>query len=170
MPGSAPRESVEIGVLSDTHVENEASLHELMAVVGAHFAHVTHILHAGDILTTEVLDQLRKIAPVTAVCGNMDRGHDTESLPRRQLLDLSGFRIGLVHGSGPPNDLENRVRAEFDSADCVVYGHSHSAANKDLSGALLFNPGSPTDTRFTDRNSLGILNIGAKIIGRIIPL
>ncbi len=62
------------------------------------------------------------------------------------------------------------VKAQFDNVNVIVFGHSHSPVNEVQNGALFFNPGSPTDKIFASYNSVGILEVGDTIKGRIIRL
>lgn len=159
-----------IGVISDTHIPRTAET--LPEAVARHFEGVDLILHAGDLEVLSVLDDLELIAPVKAVCGNMDRDRDPSLTPEKRIVEVEGRRIGLMHGWGAPHGLRLRVRKEFDDAiDCVVFGHSHQAFNEKIAGTLMFNPGSPTDKRFAPFRSIGILTVdGGKVKGEIIKI
>lgn len=159
-----------VGVISDTHLAGPAL--ELPARVIELFAGVDLILHAGDLIDLAVLDELRAIAPVEAVHGNMDPIGVVEKLPGKKVLELGSFRIGLTHGSGDPFTLAARVAELFadDRADVIVFGHSHRPLEQARGGQLLFNPGSPTDQRFSPDRSVGLLEIGEKVTGRILKL
>lgn len=128
------------------------------------------ILHAGDIVDLSVLDDLRKIAPVNAVAGNMDRADTTAVLPAKTVIEAGGYRIGLIHGHGAPAGIIDRIRPEFDDVDCIVFGHTHQSLIKTISGVLFVNPGSPTDQRFAMANTLGILELDEAITAKIIEL
>ena len=160
-----------IGVISDTHIPSVAD--RLPERVFAEFRGVDMILHAGDIVTPSVLEALAKLSRVIAVCGNMDRLDVCAELPPKTIVEADGFRIGLTHGYGPPDDLLDYVRKQFDGdkVDAIVFGHSHHPMNETRDGILYFNPGTPTDRRFSHDLSIGILDIdGSKIKGRIIEL
>lgn len=159
---------MKIGVLSDTHVTSAA---EIPAEAIESIRGVDMILHAGDIVALSVIDELRTIADVHAVCGNMDPTVTRQELPSKTTIQAGGRRIGLVHGSGAPLGLHQRVRVLFDDVDAIVFGHSHRPMSEMVDGVLMFNPGSPTDVRFAPYRSLGILNIeGDKILGAIVRL
>jgi len=157
-----------IGVISDTHISSmdQELPPELLKVLEK----VDLILHAGDILILPVLDELNAIAPTEAVCGNMDKAETRAALPGKRIVAAGGRKIGLIHGSGPPFGLANRVRREFDDVDIVVFGHSHRPYNKTKGGVFLFNPGSPTDTFFAPYRSCGIITIEEEITAEIIRL
>ncbi|NOZ20186.1 MAG: metallophosphoesterase family protein [Planctomycetes bacterium] len=157
-----------IGVLSDTHVVDAS---DIPVEVFETLRDVDLILHAGDILELGVIDELGALAPVHAVCGNMDPHLTREKLPGKSIINAGGKRIGLTHGSGAPFGLHNRVRARFDDVDVIVFGHSHRPMCETADGVLVFNPGSPTDVRFAPCRSFGILSIeGDDILGSIVQL
>ena len=154
-----------IGVVSDTHIPNRAR--QLPPVLFDLFDGVDLILHAGDVVETRVLTELTAIAPVEAVAGNMDPFDLQQTLKEQKILELAGFRIGMIHGHGGSNRLKTPQRAldafVDDDVDCVVFGHSHQPYLKRINGILLFNPGSPTDRRREPRYSCGILTLGKTI-------
>ena len=158
--------AMKIGVISDTHLI-EPSV-ELEEIVFAHFSDVDMVLHAGDFVGQRVVDFFQRWNLI-AVCGNMDGGEIQFFLPQKRTIDVSGFKIGLIHGWGSPIGLEKRIRAEFPSLDCLIYGHTHYPANHERGGLLFFNPGSPTRS-FTGRNTIGILSLGEEITGEIIKV
>ncbi len=131
------------------------------------FKGVELILHAGDITEGPVLAELEALAPVKAVCGNMDSMALRKILPKKKLIKIGRFKIGLIHGYGPPHSIVEKIRMEFDSVDAIVFGHSHSPLCKIEDNILFFNPGSPTDKIFARENSYGILTINDAIKGEI---
>ena len=155
-----------VGVISDTHLRSYDR--DLAKKLAEHFKDVQMILHAGDITELSVLDMLE--APqVIAVLGNMDGFAAAQSLPAKRELKLEGFQIGLIHGYGPPNGLEERVRREFDDVDAIVFGHSHKPTNYLLNGVLYFNPGSAAGGRGHPK-TVGMLTLGDSISGEIIEI
>lgn len=157
---------MKVGVISDTHLMEPSE--ELERIVQVHFGDVDMILHAGDFVDLRIVDFFRQWNLV-AVCGNMDTGEVRSSLPDKRTIDVSGFKIGLIHGWGPPIGLEKRIKAQFPPLDCLVYGHTHYPANHKRRGLLFFNPGSPTRS-FTGRNTIGLLSLGKEIKGEIIKV
>jgi len=158
---------VKIGVISDTHLSGYDD--RLRRLMDDYFYDASLILHAGDLVDIRVLDAFAG-KDVKAVCGNMDPPSVRQSLPDRLMINLNNFRIGIIHGWGWPFGLENKLLKEFGRVDCLVYGHTHRAANEVRDGILFFNPGSATDKRFASRNTIGILEIGETIKGEIIEL
>jgi len=160
---------IKIGVISDTHIPKAAL--DLPADIYNDFVGVDLILHAGDVTELSVLRSLEKLAPVKAVCGNMDTGDICGAYPKKEIIKIGRFRIGLIHGYGPAKGLMKTVRSEFDkNIDVIVFGHSHNPVNEIVDGILFFNPGSPTDKVFSPYNSYGILEADDKIQGRIIRI
>ena len=151
---------MKIGVVSDTHVTSFADVPDRILLA---LAEVDLIIHAGDFVTKDVLDRLKRLGEVKAVWGNMDSGELKRILPEKELLLIGGKRIGVTHGSGSPYGIEDRVSRMFEDVDVIVYGHSHQSKNEVKKGILFFNPGQA-------RNSFGILTVGEQIRGEIINL
>jgi putative phosphoesterase len=161
---------MKIGVISDTHIP--ASTDKIPAEIFRHFKGVDLILHAGDLTNLLILNELRKVAPVEAVFGNMDPPEVRSNLEIKKIINAGKFRIGLIHGAGPSAGIEKRIKKAFlkDKVDVIVYGHTHRPVNKVKEGILFFNPGSPTDKFFAPYNSCGILEVGTEVKGKIIRL
>jgi len=98
---------------------------------------------------------------VHGVYGNMDLPEVSVIFPQKQLLELEGKKIGIVHGSGGPAGLESRVLQLFPGADVVIFGHSHIATKDSIDGVLLFNPGRADE-------SYGLLEVGETVSGKIV--
>ena len=145
-------------VLSDTHIRR-GSARRLPDAVYAALERAEVILHAGDVVIPEVLDELRGFAPVNAVLGNND-GELFGVLPETVVVDLGGVRVAMVHDSGPRAGRAGRLRRRFPDADVVVFGHSHQPCNEQgLDGQLLFNPGSPIERRLAPTHTIGELDL-----------
>jgi len=133
------------------------------------------ILHAGDVCTAGVLDELAQYAPVTAVLGNND-GPDVADwgAPETASLEIEGLRIAMIHDSGAAAGRLRRMRRRFGDADLVVFGHSHIPLDETDpdDGFRIFNPGSPTDRRRQPQGTIGLLDIadGALKSAEIVPV
>ena len=131
------------------------------------------ILHAGDVCTAAVLDELAQYAPVTAVVGNNDEP-DVAAWGAAETASVcaEGLRIAMIHDSGPTAGRVTRMRARFPDADLVVFGHSHIPMDVAAGGFRIFNPGSPTDRRRQPHGTLGVLDIddGAVVEARIVEV
>ncbi len=136
-----------VGVISDTH-----GLLRPEAVVA--LRDVEHILHAGDVGEAEILDRLGRLAPVTAIRGNVDRGGRCGRLPETELVELGGQSIYMLH---------DRMALDLDPVaagiGAVIFGHSHQPAIEWVKSVLYFNPGSAGPRRFSLPVSLGFLEI-----------
>ena len=118
------------------------------------------ISHGGDIGTPEILDELRELAPVTAVRGNNDRGRWATKVPLTVNITLDHVAIHVVH-----DIAELRLPR---GARVVVSGHSHKPKIEEREGVLYVNPGSAGPRRFTLPIALGELRIsGASVRARI---
>ncbi len=160
-----------IGVISDTHIPVSAD--SIPKKLLEAFKNVDIIIHAGDLVDLSVLDTLKGACKeVIAVAGNMDSHKVKTKLPEKEILKIGNFKIGVMHGYGPPNTLIELTTKIFkkDNVDIIIFGHSHTAINEKKDNILYFNPGSPTDTAFAAYNSYGILEINDKIEAKIIKL
>jgi uncharacterized protein len=131
------------------------------------------ILHAGDVCTAAVLEELAQYAPVLAVIGNND-GPDVAAWGATPTLqvELEELRVAMIHDSGPAAGRPQRLRRRFPGADLVVFGHSHIPLDVAAAGIRIFNPGSPTDRRRQPRGTLGVLCIesGRLVSAELMPV
>lgn len=145
-------------VLADTHLRRGGS-RRLPDVVYEELDRVDVVLHAGDVLIPELLDELRGFAPVHAVLGNND-WELGGILPETVEVDLGGVRVAMIHDSGPTAGRAGRMRRRFPDAAVVVFGHSHiPKCEEGVDGQLLFNPGSATERRAQPVHTYGILDL-----------
>jgi putative phosphoesterase len=122
------------------------------------------ILHAGDFVAANVLDELRDLAPVEAVYGNMDEPALQEALPERLVVSVEGVRIGLVHIPGPSAGREERLVGWFPDCGVVVYGHTHVPQLEQHHGFWILNPGSPTERRRAPSRSMASVEVDASSV------
>lgn len=134
-----------VGVISDTH--GHLSEQAIQALEG-----VSLIIHAGDLDTVEVFEQLAQIAPVSAVRGNMDYGSELRRLPSTQVDQVGDTYIYTIHDLGKL-DLDPAA-AGF---QVVVHGHYHWPEIKQRNGVIFVNPGSATSPRMGSQRSLVLL-------------
>jgi len=141
--------------------------------VAAHLDGVDLILHAGDVCTAEVLDELAGYAPVRVVLGNNDRPDVSAwGAPETLEIEIDGLTVAMIHDSGPRDGRMARMRRRFPNADLLVFGHSHIPLTEAAPGFRIFNPGSPTDKRRQPYRTLGELTIadGRLLDARIVEL
>ena len=172
-----------IGVISDNHGD------EIPLGVLNKFEGVDLIIHCGDCLDLKTLEQLKMVAPVVAVVGNMDGQDVGQELQQKIIVEIDNseikdekgidnsnktFKIGVTHGYGAPDDLWKRVKAEFDDDiqkfDALLFGHSHTPFNETMDEVLYFNPGSVTDKKYAKINAIGIIEVGEKLVGKIVQV
>lgn len=158
-------------VLSDTHAPRRWKA--CPPAVASVLRTADLILHAGDVCTASVLDELAAYAPVTAVTGNND-GPDVAAWGAAEtaVLTIEGLRVAMIHDTGPAVGRLPRMRARFPAADLVVFGHSHIPLDAAADGFRIFNPGSPTDRRRQPHGTLGLLDVadGRLIQAQIVPV
>lgn len=160
--------SITIGVVSDTHGYFDPALNDLLEGVAT-------ILHAGDVGSIEVLDQLRAIAPVRAVQGNVDP--PALGLPLTLTARYGGIEICMQHQLPrpplllgewaqplPPGEKQSGQCQRFlesfpEQARVVIFGHSHEPCATVLEGRLFFNPGSAGKKRFSLPRCCGRLEV-----------
>jgi len=158
---------VRIGVISDTHLP--ACNETLRKIVDRYFLDADLIVHAGDLVNLDVLEAFGS-KPFQAVCGNMDPASVRRMLPDRFILEIQGFRLGVMHGWGSAGHLEEKILALLGPVECVIYGHTHYPANWRRNGVLFFNPGSALDKRFATDTTVGIRDVGDTITGQILKI
>ncbi len=155
-----------LAVISDTHLPRgsrrlpDACLERLRAA--------DLVLHAGDLVTVEVLEQLEALGPpVHAVAGNVDRPDVHARLPAESRVDAGQVRLGMVHDAGPAAGRLRRLRARFADCDAVVFGHSHIPLHESSGDGdfQIFNPGSPTDRRRQPRHTMGLARVDRQDLG-----
>jgi len=136
-----------VGVISDTHglLRPEAAA----ALLGSDY-----IIHAGDIGDPAILTQLGKLAPVTAVRGNVDREGRAGKIHPTNVLEVRGVTIYILHNL---NELD--LKPEAAGFGVVVYGHTHVAKVEKKNGVLYFNPGSAGPRRFRLPVTVGRLTV-----------
>jgi putative phosphoesterase len=155
---AVPGHTMRVVALSDTHAPRRWKA--CPAAVAAQLRRADVILHAGDVCTAAVLDELSQYAPVLAVLGNND-GPDVAAWGAPPVLQatLGGLRVAMIHDTGPAPGRPSRLRRRFPEAELVVFGHSHIPLDAQTDGLRIFNPGSPTDRRRQPHGTVGVLRI-----------
>jgi uncharacterized protein len=150
-----------VAIISDTHLPRGDRA--LPAACVERLRGADLILHAGDLVTADVLADLRALGPpVEAVHGNVDDARVRMLLPSARLVDAGGVRIAMTHDGGPAGGRLERLRRRFADTDAVVFGHSHIPLHErdERSGFQIFNPGSPTDRRRQPVHTMGLARVG----------
>ncbi|MGI6685098.1 MAG: metallophosphoesterase family protein [Bacillota bacterium] len=164
---------MKVAVISDTHVPHK--FEKISKRMKEGLKGVDLILHCGDINAPEVLAEIASFAPVHAVAGNHDLEFFGDTLPRKKVIEVAGFRIGMIHGD--ELETQHMKRSEQydliyeivitpflsgDPVDCIVFGHSHQPLIESFNAVfkpchrpgqrikqdvLVFNPGTPVRNR-----------------------
>ena len=138
-----------IGLLSDTHIRvpgshaplSQLSTNALPPQIKEAFQGVGLILHAGDIYTLPILDELESIAPILAAEGDDDPFEimNDKRVKSKHIITVEGTTIGLAH------HWEMWSWDEHEKPlDVVVFGHLHKASLENHGDIFWVNPGSPT--------------------------
>ena len=141
-----------VGIISDTH-----GLLRPEAI--RHLAGTDHIIHAGDIGASEVIDGLRRIAPTTAIRGNIDVGEWAKDYPDSELVVLGGRSLYVLH-----NLKEIKLDPAASGFDVIISGHSHRPKIEPKNGVLYVNPGSAGPRRFKLPIAVAIITLSDGLI------
>ncbi|HEY7193076.1 MAG TPA: metallophosphoesterase family protein [Gemmatimonadales bacterium] len=155
-----------LGVISDTHGMLRPQVFEI-------FREVDHILHGGDVGRSDLLVELRALAPVTAVYGNTDGFDLRKQLPQIAEVELDGFSIVVTHGDQFGSPTPAKLHEAFPSAEIIIFGHSHRPLLELVDKTItVMNPGGAGAPRFGIPPSVGILELepGIPPRGRIVML
>ena len=159
-----------VAVISDTHMPRGAR--RLPDAFVERIRAADLLLHVGDFMTVEVLRELERIGPpLVGVHGNVDTAELRRLLPAERIVRVEDARIAMVHDAGASAGRLERLRRRFgDSADAVVFGHSHLPLHERAAdGFQIFNPGSPTERRRAPAHTMGLAQVeGSSIEFRLI--
>jgi uncharacterized protein len=161
---------VRVAVIADTHLPRGARRLPDQCLETLRAADL--ILHAGDLVTAAVLEELRALGPpVEAVAGNMDEPALQQTLPQERIVVAADARIGLLHIPGPEVGREARLASRFPDCAAVVYGHTHIPQVERFQHLWILNPGSPTERRRAPTHTMLVLEIrGERIVPELVTL
>ena len=139
-----------LGLVSDTHgLLRESALRALQ--------NTGHIIHAGDVGDPKILEALDKVAPVTAVRGNVDTAEWATKLPPTTMVEIGVVRLYVLH-----NVKELKLNAIPSEVSIIVSGHSHKPAQATRNGVLYINPGSAGPRRFNLPTTVARLDLNLR--------
>src|SRR5947209_20026461 len=151
---------MELAIISDTHMPRGDR--RLPPACVARLRAAELIIHAGDLITAGVLEELEALGPLAAIHGNVDDAEVRRRLPATRELELAGARIAVIHDAGPRTGRLERMRRRFPGCHAVVFGHSHVPLREVAAdGFQIFNPGSPTERRRAPSHTMGLAHITA---------
>jgi uncharacterized protein len=138
---------VRLLLIADTHIPKRAR--DLPTQVWDEVAEADVVVHAGDWIAAEFLDELAgRAARLVACWGNNDGPAVRARLPERADVTLAGVRFTVVHETGAASGREARTSRQYPDSQVLVFGHSHIPWDTTTdTGLRLLNPGSPTDRR-----------------------
>ena len=158
----------QIAVLSDTHIH---SLAELPAGLIEVLQKADAIFHLGDFVRMELIEYLKSLnSNFYGVYGNHDPQYIKRMMPRAEMVEVNGKRMGLFHGYWFPFFTKERIKAIFrkDKVDAIIYGHTHVIRNEIIDDILFFNPGSATAQWPAPWKTYGLLKIDEQIKGQVV--
>lgn len=161
-----------VGLISDTHIPVRAK--SVPKKVFEVFDRADFIVHAGDLVVMSVIDELEYLAPVLAVCGNMDGPEIRGKLPKINSIKIFDWKIGVTHDPRALFGMKKmREIASQNAFNALVYGHTHVSSIKWQESTLFINPGSPTNPipSFVTKPSIALLKVTKeKIMPEVITI
>ncbi|MDD5127620.1 MAG: metallophosphoesterase family protein [Dehalococcoidales bacterium] len=160
-----------ICVLGDTHVRH---WQQLSKVIKSAISGADYILHLGDYVSLELLETFKKLNNFHGVTGNHDGPTLKALIPEKDIIEIEGRRLGLVHGhgcflqGGMRRGLLKRFRGE--KLDAILYGHTHRMKNTIARDTLFFNPGSAVGRFPASRLSYGILTLNGTLTSELVTV
>lgn len=158
---------MKIAVLSDTHLATVTG--DLQTLCSLHCDPADMVVHLGDWTAASVLDYFEQYR-LEGVCGNMDDMGVRLRLPMKKIIRVGSFRIGLTHGWGYGDDVRAHLVREFDTADAILFGHTHRPLVEKVDGKLLVNPGSAFSGRGAWGRTMAVLHVGRSLDAEIVRL
>jgi uncharacterized protein len=154
-------------VMSDTHLSHVTD--EFKSICERLCADADMVIHLGDLARSAILDYLEQY-PLQAVAGNTDDQVVHSRLPVKKVLQVNGFRIGIMHGWGLGSDLRRRLKSQFADVNAIFFGHTHQPLQMQENGLFWFNPGSVFMGRGQFQGSVGVVHVEHQLRGEIIEL
>jgi uncharacterized protein len=149
-----------IGVISDTHVYpggRRAVPDGVVRLFGR--ARIDLLVHLGDVNSRHVLEELAELAPLIAVHGNNDDPELHFMLTETTRFSVGERTFGALHGHTGRTARDEAVRRFAGRVDCVLFGHSHKPLIDMVDETIMFNPGSPTDRRWSEHFGVGLVRV-----------
>jgi putative phosphoesterase len=158
-----------IAVLSDTHFHN---FDEMPSSLLEKLKTFDLVIHLGDFVNKDLVEYFRGFNNFYGIAGNHDPQSVKKILPKTDVIQVNGKRLGLLHGYWFPFFCQHRSLARFknDNVDAILYGHTHVIRNEITDNILFFNPGSASALWPAPWKTYGVLNVGESITGEIISI
>ncbi len=161
--------TVRIGVLSDTHIHHMDDFPPSLMDTLKRF---DMVIHLGDFVCPELVEYFRSLNNFYGIAGNHDPRCVKAILPRADVIEVNGKRLGLLHGYWFPLFTQHRSIARFrkEKVDAILYGHTHVIRNEIAQNIRFFNPGSAFALWPAPWKTYGILSVGETIKGEIVSI
>ena len=158
-----------IGVLSDTHYHK---FDEVPNSLLESIKKFDMIIHLGDFVSKDLVEHYKSFNNFYGIAGNHDPQSVKKMLPKTDVIEINGKRLGLLHGYWFPFFCQDRSLARFkkDKVDAILYGHTHIIRNELAKNILFFNPGSVCGRFPAMHRSYGILTVGDEITSEIVTI
>ena len=145
-----------IWIISDTHLKSDQILPDSFT---RRVGREDIIIHLGDFVSPEIVNRLKELARLEAVSGNCDPLSIKNQYPQFKIIEIAGFKIGLMHGKGGNVEAVRKVERQFEgNVDVALFGHTHIPYNAKSNGIVFFNPGSLSQSR-RGPESFGLLHL-----------
>ncbi len=141
-----------IGLISDTHNILPEKIFNI-------FEKVDYIIHAGDVGSADILNELETIAPVKAVYGNMDSFPLVSDYNRMETFSLGGWSFCLIHAISSPRSFAYELFKMQKEIDIVIFGHTHQKEHTVFNEIQFINPGSASKPRHSVKGSVALLQL-----------
>jgi putative phosphoesterase len=158
-----------IGVISDTHLHHLKDVPASLLNIASQY---DLIIHLGDFVCMEMVEHFRSFNNFYGIAGNHDPHNIKAILPKSDVIEINGKRLGLLHGYWFPWFCGHRSLGRFknERVDAILYGHTHVIRNQVKDNILWFNPGSASALWPAPWITYGILSVGDSITGEIVSI
>lgn len=154
-------------LMADTHLQSVTR--EFRKICDRYCSDADLVIHLGD-WTREAILNFMGTYHLEGVAGNMDGPEISDRLPRKRVLQIGRFQVGITHGCGSSENLRPRLQREFEGVDAICFGHTHQPLAEEKHGVFWFNPGSVFLGRSTHPKTLGILYLEDRIRSEFVNL
>lgn len=157
-------------ILSDTHIKPGQSLLEMLpGDLVTIIKNSDIVIHAGDFDTLECYDELSGLGNLVAVHGDTDVPELMELLPERQVIEVEGVKVGVIHKGQLTSDHADGLRylAKEMGVDVLIFGHFHHPIIEE-SEVLLLSPGSAIVPGIAEPSAIELDIFEGKVRGRVI--
>jgi putative phosphoesterase len=163
------KKATRIAVLSDTHFHH---FNEVPSSLLESLKTFDMVIHLGDFVNKDLVEYFRSFNNFYGIAGNHDPQSVKKILPKTDVIQVNGKRLGLLHGYWFPLFCQDRSLARFknDKVDAILYGHTHIIRNEIAKNILFFNPGSASALWPAPWKTYGVLNVGETVTGEIITI